>query len=208
MSVTAEVVLTIARTYLNDDASTLWQDQLLFPKLQQAHREMQQILKSHAVYVMRTLSAPIEVLSTATSVTLPLDMMEPIQLWEAAHGGAITTFVPMTESDPLPFLDQGATLGYWQWADETISLVGASADRDVLIKYWRQLPIPQLNTDLIGFINGEMYLGPRVASLAAISTGNQALHDLLAGVATQSIGMVAISNRGRAMPVQGQALRP
>jgi hypothetical protein len=209
MSVTAEVVLTIARTYLNDDAATLWQDQLLFPKLQQAHREMQQLLKSFAVPVMRTMSPIIEVLANATTLTLPSNVMEPIQLWETSHGGDISTLVPMTEADPLPFLDpNGNSLGYWQWADEIVSFIGCTANRDVVMKYWRQLNIPQLNTDLVGFLNAEMYLGPRTAALAAISTGNQALHDSLSGLATQSIATVSISNRGRAVPVQGPAIRP
>jgi hypothetical protein len=209
MSVAASVVLNTARTYLNDDAATNWQDQLLIPKLQQAHRELQQMLRAAGCPVMKTTSAdiPVPISTTPTTVTLPTDLVEPIRLWEKVHGAATTTYVQMTEADPLPLVAQATQLVYWQWVDETIAVLGATAEQDVRILYWRALAIPAVNTDLINFINGEMYLSPRTAALAALSAGNADLHTLLSGVATQSIDAVIIANRGRGRPAATTTIR-
>lgn len=208
MSVQASVVLSTARTLLNDDLSTLWTDTVLFPKLAQAHRELQQKLRKMASPVMRKQTTPTEVLAAATTITSPADMVEPIRLWEGAHSADVSTFTLMTESDPLPNLDAAATLIYWQWYDEQINFIGSSANRDVMILYWRSLPIPAVNTDLVGMINAEVYLAPRVAALAAGSVGEAAVFQAMTALAESTLADVVLANRGRGTPASGAVGRP
>lgn len=209
MSVQAEVVLTTARTLLNDDAATLWTDTVLFPKLAQAHRELQVMLRFHGSPVMMGMLGDTEVVAAATTLTLPSDLVEPIKLWERAFGDANQADnVLMTEASPLPFVAQGTALVYWNWYQETITFVGSSANRYVNMQYWRSIPIPTVNTALIGFINGELFLAPRIAALAAGSVGNAAVLQYCTGLANDSLNQVILSNRGRLKPADGMISRP
>lgn len=206
--VQSSVVLATARTLLNDDAVSLWTDAALFPKLQQAHRELQTMLRFSAAPVMKAISNDISVLANATTLTLPADFQEPLRLWEKAPADPQTGYVLMTESDPLPIVAAATTLVYWMYRDEVISFIGASANRFVRLEYWRQLTIPTVNTDLIGFTNGELYLAPRTAALASASIGEQTRHDMYKALADDKINQVILSNRGRLKPQDGTVPRP
>jgi len=212
MSVQASVVLATARTLLNDDGNTLWTDVVLMPKLAQAHRELQVKLRFAASPVMRAIADDQAVAASAITVASPADMVEPIKLWErSGTGGTIADYIPMTEVDPLPITAQAATLIWWQWSiasAEVINFLGSSAARKVRILYWRSLAVPTANTDLIGFINGELYLAPRVAALAAGSVGSKDVMDWATGLALSNIGEVILSNRGRMKPADGTVMRP
>ena len=208
MSELVSVALGWARTLLNDDDATNWTDPVLIPKLQVAHKELQFALRNAGVPLMRAMSSPISVLTGALTVTLPTDLVEPITLWEAAAATPLSGFVLMTEKDPLPLVAQAATLKYWQWYQETITFVGATAGRYVMMKYKRSLTLPDAAGDSIGFINGENYLAPRTAALAALSNGNKDLHDVLTQTATATLSTIILANRGRVPPSQGSAPRP
>jgi hypothetical protein len=207
-SVTAGTVLTTARTLLNDDAATLWTDPTLLPKLAQAHRELQTKMRFSACPLMRTTYfEPISPGATSFA-TPPTNLVEPIRLWEKAAVDPITLFTPMTESDPLPNVAQGPTLIWWQWWDEAVTFIGATAARNVQMLYWRSLLIPQTNTDSISCINGELYLAPRVAALAAGAVGNKDLYGIMSGLADTSIQQVILANRGRMPAASGTSMRP
>jgi hypothetical protein len=208
MSVQASVVLATARTLLNDDAATNFTDAALFPKLQQAHNELQIKLRRAAAPVMRGKYTEIIAIGGLVFVTPPSDLVAPIQLWEYASGGDISTAQLMTEVDPLPNLDQASTLIYWAWVQEAVTFIGSSAARTVLMRYWRSLPTPTINTSPIGFINGELYLAPRLAALAAGSVGQAAEFATLSGMAESSLTEVILSNRGRAPQTAGASIKP
>lgn len=201
MSVTAAVVLATARTLLNDDLATLWTDTSLMPKLAQAHRELQVKLRFAGAPVMRALAGAS---ASSGTVTSPSDLVEPITIWETVSG----TKVQLTEADPLP-PNAGSGLGYWNWsitAPEVISFSGTSGA--VTIHYWKKLTIPTSNSDVIGFINGEHYLSPRIAALAAGSVGNDKLLAWATSIADENLKMVILTNRGRLAPADGTSMRP
>lgn len=208
MSVQASVVLATARTLLNDDAATNWTDAALIPKLQQAHKELQIKLRRAAAPVMKNQYTEILAASVTAFVTPPTDLVAPIQLWETSSGGAVNTYALMTEADPLPNVVPTTTMIWWSWKDEIVTFIGASAIRQILMLYWRSLTLPAANTDLIGFINGELYLAPRTAALAAGSVGQAAEMAALASLADGSLSEVILSNRGRAPQTPGQSIKP
>jgi hypothetical protein len=208
MSVQASVVLATARTLLNDDAATNWTDASLFPKLQQAHKELQIKLRRAAAPVMKAQYTEILAPNVTAFVTPPANLVAPIQLWETSSGGAVNTYALMTEADPLPNVVPTTTMIWWAWADEIVTFIGSSATRQVLMNYWRSLTLPAVNTDLIGFINGELYLAPRTAALAAGSVGQAAEMGALAGLADASLAEVILSNRGRAPQTPGVSIKP
>lgn len=208
MSVQLSVVLATARTLLNDDAATNWTDASLIPKSQQAHKELQIKLRRAAAPVMKnSFSAVVNASATGFSAP-PTDLVAPIALFETTQGGAANTYQLMTEVDPLPNVLVATTLIYWAWVEEAVTFIGASANRQVLMLYWRALNLPALNTDLIGFINGELYLAPRTAALAAGSVGQADEMSRLSSMADGSLTEVILSNRGRAPQVPGGSIKP
>jgi hypothetical protein len=208
MSVQASVVLATARTLLNDDAATNWTDAALFPKLQQAHKELQIKLRRAAAPVMKKFYTEVIAANVTAFVTPPSDLVAPIQLWETYSGGPVNTYALMTEYDPLPNVVPTTTMIYWSWIDETVTFIGSTAIRQILMQYWRALPLPAVNTDLIGFLNGELYLAPRTAAIAAGSVGQAAEMGALAQLADASLTEVILSNRGRAPQTPGQSMKP
>lgn len=204
MSVQASVVFATARTLLNDDAADLWTDPVLLPKLVQAFRELQAKLRINAGSVMKTSTS-----ATVTSGSLTYgaisDIIEPIRLWEKAVADPDSSYVPMTEYDPLPIVAQAATLIYWQWDGTNINFIGASANRSVRVQYWRNLPDPTDATSDMIFTNAELYLAPRTAALAAGSVGEKDKYDIMSGVADKSLEIVIQANRGRQAPPVGTA---
>lgn len=207
MSAASEVALTAARTMLNDDGGNLWTDTALFPKLQQAHREMQAILRLASSPVMRNINFQT-INSGVTSVTIPTDLIEPIKLWEKATTDPVTSYTLLTSSDPLPNLIAGPTLQYYQWQEELINLIGATANRAIQLLYWRSLPLPNVGTDLIGFIQGELYLAPRIAALAHASVGEKENATYWDSQAASKISIVVLANKGKLKPLEGVVIRP
>jgi hypothetical protein len=211
MSVQASVVLATARTFLNDDAATNWTDASLFPKFQQAHNELQIKLRRAAAPVMKNYYTEQVAAGAVGFATPPSDLVAPIQLWETVNNGAISTYALMTECDPLPnIIPPGPAIVYWAWVEElvTFAVPATTAIRQVLMRYWRAIPIPTTNTQLIGFINGELYLAPRTAALAAGSVGQANEYGVLTGIAEASLTEVILSNRGRAPQAPGTSTKP
>jgi hypothetical protein len=208
MSVQASVVLATARTLLNDDAATNWTDASLIPKLQQAHKELQIKLRRAAAPLMKNQYTEVLAPSTTQFATPPADLVAPIQLWETSSGGAVNTYALMTEADPLPNVLPTTTMIWWAWKEEIVTFIGSTATRQVLMLYWRSLALPAVNTDLIGFINGELYLAPRTAAIAAGSVGQAAEMQTLAAMADASMNEVILSNRGRAPQNAGASIKP
>jgi hypothetical protein len=208
MSVQLSVVLATARTLLNDDAAANWTDAALIPKAQQAHKELQIKLRRAAAPVMKTNYVEVLAANATAFATPPADLVAPIQLWETSSGGAANTYALMTESDPLPNVVPTTTLIWWAWVEEVVTFIGSSAIRQVKMVYWRRLPIPAVNTDLVGFLDAELYLAPRCAALAAGSVGQAAEMQALTAIADGSLGEVILSNRGRAPQAAGVSLKP
>jgi hypothetical protein len=201
--VTLEQALSSARTYLNDDAASVWSDAALIPKAQEAHRELQTMLWGCGSPAVRGTSEPILVTSGTTDITsqLPSDLMTPFQLWEyAGTGQTFANAVPMTEKFYVPNIAQGPLLVYWAWLQETLQLVGATASRYVVINYRREIPIPQATTDSVGILFGELYISARTAAIAHGSLGNEAAYKIATDTATANFKMVVAAQRGQQTP--------
>jgi len=199
----ASVALAQARTLLNDDLATVATDAVLFPKLQIAHQELQTALWEVGSPVVREQSVVALVDIGALVVTQPADMLTPTQLWEYdwATGPVYTNPVPMTEVFFVPSdIAQTTKLVYWCWREETITFLGSSAKRGVVIQYRKLLTVPTATTSDLGIAFAEAYLGPRVAALLAGSLGNADVLKLASAMAAVNFGKVLVANRGQQKP--------
>jgi len=201
VSVTAETVLVTARSLLNDDAASLFTDTVLFPKLTQAHRELQAILRAHDCAVMKKSFVSAVLVNTGVLTTVPPDLLEPLSIQEKVSGAAFSTYAPMSEQDPLDPTGAGTSATasqFWQWNDEVLNFRAPTANGiDVNIFYWRQITIPAVSTDLIGILFGELYLAPRTAALMAGSLGDSETYKIATDIALKSIDSIISANSGR-----------
>lgn len=197
------VALASARTYLNDDAASVWSDAALIPKAQEAHRELQTMLWGCGSPVVRATSEPILVNSGTLDITssLPADLMTPFFLSEYDDiSQTPANAVPMTEKYYIPNIAQTALLTYWSWQQEKLLLLGATANRNVLVTYRREIPIPQATTDSVGILFGELYIGARTAAIAHGSLGNKDAYEIVTGFAKANFQLVVAAQRGQQTP--------
>lgn len=197
--------LASARTYLNDDAGSLWTDAALIPKAREAHRELQTMLWNVGSPVVRMISDPIAVFAGQNpTIVLPSDLLVPFKIQEAAAGGTFDTAIDMTEKAFLPNVVIGPTLKYWSWRNEIIRFVGCINPRTVWIFYRKSIAIPAAAADPIGIMFGELYLGARTAAIAHGSVGNKDAYSIISQVATDNFNRVVAAHRGQQSP----AVRP
>lgn len=198
---TAENVFTMARVYLNDSGVQLWDDNTLFPFMNIAHLELQAKLKARAAPIMKSyVFLPVP----AGSVVIPqqpADLTSPIFIWEKPQGAPDSAYIPMTETDILPFMIiPGTKLVYWSWAQEVISFIGSTISQEISLEYWRRVSVPTAINDPIEIIDGEQYLAPRIAAIAAASVGEENTSQICGALAEAQLQTVLSANRSRAMP--------
>jgi hypothetical protein len=147
-----------------------------------------------------------EVINVGQQTITPIpNMVSPIQILEAAPGGQGTI---MTESDPLPLQSPGTMLNWWQWDGSQINFIGATTLREILVFYWRELPLPQSGGDILQIIDGEMWLASRTAAIAMESVGEENTSANSQQNADTLLETVILSNRGRATQLGGVSIRP
>ena len=213
VNATAGQCFDAARLLLNDNGipTQLWTDQNLMPMMYKAHLELQAKLKQRAAPVMKAF---IDIVLSPNYTTIPPnilpDLTSPIQIWEKSLGAPMSNYTPMTEADVLPFqLSTGnAQLVWWSFAGEVLTFIGTSIGTELLIYYWRRLPIPTASADMIGVIDGEQFLGPRIAAIAASSVGEETTAMAAQALAESQLQVVLAANRSRAPQAIGGSPHP
>lgn len=186
---TATVAMDSARVYLNDTQKQIWTDAVLLPYLKEAHKDLLLVLWLNGIPVVKEKSASINVTAiSGVTLTLPSDILEPIELKERAQGSS-ENWIPMTELDWEPNETQASTLRYWCWREEVINFIGATTNRSVLLRYWKSLATIVDASSALGFIMSEAFLGPQTAGYACGSVGNTTLAEELLWVQGQHVGI-------------------
>ncbi len=202
MSVPMSQVLATARTLLNDDNSTVFTDVVLIPKIQEAHRELQNELWLNGSPIVRAEIGAGAAIYTGFLIAPIADLLAPTEVFE--YTGATTLpLLPMTEVNFLPLQNgfKAPPIGIWCWRGEQLTIPPPTIDIPLLVRYRRSIPIPVIATDLIGILSGEQYLAARAAALAAGTLGNKEALDSLTAMATVNLSKVLMSNRGSQKPL-------
>ena len=112
--------------------------------------------------------------ATSGDASFPTDMIKPFVLWEAAQGSlSLSAFSQMEEAWPYLIPRAAlATLIHWEWKNNTIYFVGASATRTVRMLYAKYLPELTAvgNTLLIDDVVGALAQG--ISAAAAFARGS------------------------------------
>jgi len=108
---------------------------------------------------------------------LPENFVEPDELWEAKIGGTTQDFYRVVGPTPIPNQAQTTSLGYWDFYDGEIRLLGATEERQLRIDYWGTLAnfqsatVPSQAIIMQGFVNPISFM---VCKLISHSRGQHA----------------------------------
>lgn len=200
MAVTAATILTGAKPLLNDPSGIIYSDAALLPLLKKAHRELQQRLTRSGHQTTKEVSAPI--LVTAGTVRLgdgaglPTDLLYPVSLKEKAVGATNDNYVDMLEQSWEEDRVAQSTLMVWTWREDEIKFVGATVNREVLIRYRKGAVITSVGS-VISILDCETFLESRTAAIAAavlgenysraeaLNTDAEMAYDVLSGTMTK-----------------------
>lgn len=192
--VTAYQVLESSRIHLNDEMALYWPDNRLLPKLQEAHRELNNELVLNGIPVLHqvsvTLSVPANTTDLTTVTSYPADMIVPIWLKERQVGQQDQDFTDVQQVNFLPNIQKDTTLNFWSWIGEKIMLVGALNATEVQLRYEKTMTTPVQVNDTIGVYLGESFLSYRTAALAAASIKDYDQSKYLDGIAQTNLGKV------------------
>lgn len=75
--------------------------------------------------------------ATAAPNQLPTNLLKPLRIWER-QSGSTDEFVEMTnltEQGGLPSVEQGQTLGVWEWRQDGIYFIGATVPVQIRLRY-------------------------------------------------------------------------
>jgi len=211
MSAQLSVVLSTARTLVNDDLATVFTDPVLIPKVHEAHRELQEQLWLAGSPIVREQSSPLVVSKDTrlldfgtTNPVLPNDLLCPFKLYENLPSAdeTIDGWHEMTEVFYIPL---GVTLSdnftWWAWRKEKLYLAGGNNDRAIIIQYRKRIWEPATVYNEIGILFGEMYLAARAAALTAGTLGNKEVYDAMTALAEKNLATVITANRGAQRPL-------
>jgi len=119
-------------------------DTVLLPLLNKAYRKVQRRLLKAGSKTMTgdaelgTLTAGGTDLTDTSTPQLPADFVAPREIFEKeeAAGRYVNMGPPL---DVLPDIAQGPRLVYWTWREEGIFFIGATANRDLRLRYYRTI---------------------------------------------------------------------
>jgi hypothetical protein len=176
---TAEGVLTLARSIIND-ARIPGGDVLLdgavftFPYLNAAYADVQYDLENagaegftQTAWLLGIPQIPVTdpgarvlINDGGTQIAYPNQgtTNEPIEMRQPKNG--------------LPAINQGSSLGLWEWRTDSIVLLGANVWIDALLRYHRQLPALNLPTDSVPIRGVQNAVAFYVAALFAGARGS------------------------------------
>jgi hypothetical protein len=175
---TASEVMDLARTKLNDAALQLFNNDVLLPYLQAAYLTLQSEMQDNSLPTTfeassaLAITAGATVVSTSSTPALPLDIIEPIEVYERGDSSQRWELMDEITYRPLSFAaDLDASLHVWQWSEDELKLRGSTANREILIKYIKSLPTISNESTELGLRGALLYLAYKTAAEAAEDIG-------------------------------------
>lgn len=168
--VIAGEVMGEAAALLNDPAQTMYTDALLLPLLQKAYAELELELHTNGHSFLREVSAGTTVTAGDIVLTGITDIVEP-KIIEERDVGSTLRFVPMKRFDWLPDDEPTTFLRFWSWRAQQVHFIGSTADREVRLRYFADLPDLTDANSAIVIDNAKEYLSPRLAAIASTAMG-------------------------------------
>lgn len=164
---TAQQVVLEAQGLLNDAPGIFYTFDSLLPYLNKAYRELQDYYNLHGLKTTVDVSSVLLVPAGTTDLlNPPADMLRPIELGERTPGTQ-DQFSDMDERSWEPDESNTNHLRIWTWREEVIHFVGATADREIRIRYVKSLADMTGAGSFVAIQNSKLVLAARTAALGA-----------------------------------------
>jgi hypothetical protein len=191
---TAEQITTLVRSLLNDSAGNLFTDAVLLPYVNSAYRKVQRALSAagQETFLVDDILLVVPAVSevdpsaqvmindaTAPPNQLPTDLLVPLDVWERANGSS-DDFVLMTDVTArggLPAIEQGITLGIWEWRQDGLCFLGATQDTQIRLRYQKAFPDFTDGTSVVLVRNAQEAIAYGGAAMAALARGSPLAED-------------------------------
>lgn len=169
MPVTAGSIMALAAARLNDASQNTYTDEVLFPFLVMAYQELQAECDANDISMIKDILASTNVDEGETELEPPDDLVAPIALYERARGSTSENdWAKMIQKEWEPNIERSSSLLYWTWREGVFKFVGATTDREVRIRYLRDLDaLVDENSNIANVANARLFLQYRTAAMAA-----------------------------------------
>lgn len=208
-----------AAVFLNDSNKTNYTNTVMLPMLKTAYQELRQELEANNIPITNQTSDEINIdastdvrdIGGPTGPPLPIDLIEPMTLWEKVTGTS-DDYLQMGRRIFLPKTVILTTfLEVWSWSNNYIKFIGSTSDITVKIDYIGD-PMKDIvdeNTQVRVF-NSQNALAYRTAGLCAEFIGvNESRAMSLNGMAALALEtLIGIPVKtAQAMPVRRRSFR-
>jgi hypothetical protein len=172
--VTVTNILTTSAGLLNDSAKAVYTDAVQLPYFNMALAELLEEMQrsglsfNYSTNSVSTITAGITNIGGPGGPSLPMDLIEPINLYER-DVDTDEDYLEMRKTTFLPSLTVlTSSLIWWTWQEQQIKFIGATTDRQIKIEYLRRgmQPVTDVN-QVMPIINADTFLHFRTAALCA-----------------------------------------
>lgn len=207
---TAGQVISEAQSLLNDVDAVFYTTEKLLPYLNKAYRELQDYYNLHGLRTTVTVPGLATVAAGSLTIAVPpANMLRPIEISERTPGSS-EQFTLMDERSWEPDEPQAPQLRVWTWREEIVHFLGATADRQIRIRYVKSLDELVGVGSFIGITNAKTALALRTAALAARYIGENPTRagelDGETGIALDRLIVTAI-RQNQGMPTRRRRTR-
>lgn len=179
MSFLASDVMNSARIFLNDTGAVLYTNTVLVPYVAKANEILETLLVSYGISVQRVKTSAITVTASPTTesnLTLPSDFLLPIDIYERPVNGTLPDYTQVIEKDWEPNIVPVNVLNYYAFRNNKIYFPPCTVDREVQLRYERQLAVISGENSPEDFVLSKNYLSAKTAELAARYIGMNGTH--------------------------------
>lgn len=191
---TAGQITAIVRALLNDASGNLFTDGVLMPYINSAYRKVQRALSAAGqetflvddvllvVPAVAAIDSSQQVSlddSSAPPNQLPTDLLAPLDVWERPNlsSDEFSQMADRTGRGGLPSVEQGATLGMWEWRQDGLWFCGATQDTQIRLRYQKSFPDFTDGTSVVLVRNAQEAIAYSGAAMAALARGSPLAED-------------------------------
>jgi hypothetical protein len=170
---TASEIMSNSAALLGDANKVTFTNDKLLPYLKLAYRDLQLKLAKAGVQVLLDTSAESTLSAGDREMDPPDDLLSPIIVEERSVGGGESDWLEVTQKRILPNEEPGQTLNVYAWNEQVFKFLGATEDREVRIKYWRDLDAISGESTNINILNCQLFLEYKTPALYCLFPGGQ-----------------------------------
>lgn len=197
-----------AQALLNDQGGNNYPNAVLFPLLKLIVNEKlnEKLIENgykldDQIDTIQTIAAvpAVQQFPSPTYPVIPVNLIQPTELFERPSGQTTIPFIPMTEKSWEPMAIPQSALRFWVWRNQQIEFLGATNPVDVLMHYKANMLYITAVGNTINLYEGMDYLSTKLAEYAARFIGeNEARANVLKEIADEALEtLLIIGAKGR-----------